>query len=72
MISYLKYKSTGTIFTCPQQVDKSSINTIGYIDDDNLVINGADGNTQYETNNALQAWNNALQLSGGALSNDKC
>ena len=72
MLSYLQSKSKGANFTCPQQKETSSVNTIGYIDDNNLVINGADGNTQSKANAALNAWNDSLQMSGGALSTEKC
>ena len=53
MLYYLQSKSTGSTFTCPKQIETSSVNTIGYIDDNNLVIKGADGNTQYEATKSL-------------------
>ena len=72
MLQYLRSKSKGACFSCPKNIDKLYVNTIGYIDDNNLVINTENDSIQQEANIALRAWNDALKFSGGALSNDKC
>ena len=76
MLTYFQTMSPGASFHCPSQAYTSTTHVIGYIDDNNLLINKnnkvSSPDLVISAQKALSAWNKALTTSGGALSHDKC
>lgn len=73
MLQYYTSKIKGASFSCPEDKLTTTIHTIGYVDDNNLLINTSDETElEKESNNAIQTWNDALEISGGSLSLEKC
>ena len=64
--------TNGANFQCPSAKYHTNIHTIGYIDDNNLLINNKNiTELQNESNHAIQTWHNILNITGGKLSNTK-
>ena len=76
MLSYFESRSPGAKFVCPAGNYHTTIHAIGYIDDNNLLINqrGIHDNTDIKiaAQRALEDWSDVLSVTGGSLSHEKC
>lgn len=76
MLSYYDKITRGVEFTSPDKKQYRNIQTIGYIDDNNLLLN-FDACTDPKdigesSSTSLQEWANILSVTGGQLSGSKC
>lgn len=75
MLEYYCKVAKGSNVRIPDKQDEINVNTIGYIDDNNLLLNAQNEQSVEEWNdivsNALSNWNKALVISGGQLASEK-
>ena len=66
----------GCLYTDPWKTLEVMLHMLGYVDDNNITNNGADGESVEDvvkrTQHDAQLWNDLLRATGGALNLDKC
>ena len=76
MLSYYDTVTSGAEFHSIDKKNQYKVQTIGYIDDNNLLIKFKAGTNDKDischASHALQAWNDVLSMTGGQLSETKC